>query len=659
MNNLIQGLQNGHILQPGDTLKGRYEVIRQIGGGGFGQTFLAIDHDLPSQPIVVVKQLKPKQNNPANLEIARRLFDREACILDQLGQAHDQIPELLAYFEQNGEFYLVQDYIEGQTLEQELQAEQKMPQYRATELLHDILQVLAFVHDQGVIHRDIKPANLIRRRADQKIVLIDFGAVKEVRQQGDDNNKNDLTVSIESRGYTPPEQLEGHPNPSSDVYAVGMLIIQALTGLAPTQLPRDPIMRECSFSSLSQDFSINFGLLEILNKMIRRNDYQRYQNAREALEAVQRLMNESSYPTRVSCPSDTGRELRTTSTGESPCKADPCEPTPSDSPLYIDQPIEIACCQEISRQAGFVRIKGPLDTGKTTLMGRIIHYAERQGYQVIALSLSLFDDSAHTDLNQFLRQFCFCLGDEFEIASESIDESWNEKRFSPLINCKRFFEKFLLPTCDRPLVLGLDDVDEIFPNHRVAKEFLKFLRTCHEDAKTKKLWSHLRLIMAYSTDVYIVMDTTSSPFNVGLEVALPEFTTAQVIQLAARHGLLLATDQITQVMDMTGGHPYLVRVLLHHLACRKAPLTDLLKHAPTESGIYGDHLRRHLHNLKEHPELSTAIQAVMTQTEPVRLDPELAFKLNGLGLIHLQGNEVVSRCELYRQYFLDRLLKPT
>lgn len=178
-------------------LAGRYQIIKSLGGGGFGRTFLAIDLQLPDSPTCVVKQFRPQINNPQELAIAKRLFDNEAKTSHNLGN-HDQIPRLFAHFEQKGKFYLVQEFIEGQTLEQELEGDRRWTQAELVLALRDILQVLAFVHGAQVIHRDIKPANLIRRQRDRKIVLIDFGAVKQLSSEVQEflRQENNVTRSV-------------------------------------------------------------------------------------------------------------------------------------------------------------------------------------------------------------------------------------------------------------------------------------------------------------------------------------------------------------------------------------------------------------------------------------------------------------------------------
>ena len=269
-------------------LGGRYKIVSELGSGAFGQTFLASDLHLPDHPQCVVKQLQPLARDADSLSMARRLFDTEARVLYQLGN-HEQIPRLLAHFEDNQEFYLAQELIEGSPLTQELVAGHSWPEVQVVTLLQDILQVLAFVHQQQVIHRDLKPPNLIRRRHDGRIVLIDFGAVKQVSTHAINANAEltDLTISIGTKGYMPNEQLAGNPRFSSDVYAVGMLGIQALTGVPPKRLDKDTQTAEILWRDRALD--VNSELVNVLDQMVRYDFRDRYPTASEALEALRSL----------------------------------------------------------------------------------------------------------------------------------------------------------------------------------------------------------------------------------------------------------------------------------------------------------------------------------------------------------------------------------
>lgn len=267
-------------------LAGHYKIIKPLGRGGFGQTYLARDMHLPGNPVCVVKKLRPNSTDPATLDIAKRMFNREAETLYALGN-HDQIPRLLAHFEQGGEFFLVQDYINGHPLDVELASGTRLSEEDVTELLQDILQVLAFVHQQQVIHRDIKPSNLMRRNKDNRIVLIDFGAVKQVgTQTATSSGQTSQTVAIGSPGYMPSEQQAFHPHFSSDIYAVGIVCLQALTGLAPKFFPRDPSTNEYSCWAFRDRVTVSPNLAAILDKMVRYDYRQRYRDAIEVLEAL-------------------------------------------------------------------------------------------------------------------------------------------------------------------------------------------------------------------------------------------------------------------------------------------------------------------------------------------------------------------------------------
>lgn len=276
-------------LQAGESdklLGGRYRLTDLLGEGGFGQTFLAEDLHLPGNPCCVVKRLKPLVSDRRSLEIAIRLFNTEAQVLYRLG-THDQIPRLLAHFEDGQEFYLVQEFVNGYSLSQELVPGQPWTEQRVIQLLQEILEVLEFVHSQNVIHRDIKPPNLMRR-FDGKIVLIDFGAVKQVSTQLIHPDSSPThTVAIGTQGYMPNEQLAGNPRFSSDVYAVGMIGIQVLTGCLPKQLRQDSYTSELLWRDRAGE--VSSALATVLDKMVCYDFRSRYPSAAAALIALQQI----------------------------------------------------------------------------------------------------------------------------------------------------------------------------------------------------------------------------------------------------------------------------------------------------------------------------------------------------------------------------------
>jgi formylglycine-generating enzyme required for sulfatase activity len=271
---------------PTDTiLRSRYKIIKLLGKGGFGETYLAEDLDIPTNPKPkrVVKLLSPQNRNPQVLQLAKDLFDREAEVLYRLGQLSDQIPNLFAHFEENGEFYLVQEFVDGYDLTTELTPGKQLSEQKVVKLLKDILEVLAVVHQHKIIHRDIKPQNIMRRRQDGKLVLIDFGAVKEIQGMTISQGQITSTVCIGTVGYMPNEQAKGKPNLCSDVYAVGMLGIQALTGISPHQLPEDSSTGEVIWRQWA---NVGDRVAGVLTNMVRSNHGQRYQTAASALQAL-------------------------------------------------------------------------------------------------------------------------------------------------------------------------------------------------------------------------------------------------------------------------------------------------------------------------------------------------------------------------------------
>lgn len=264
-------------------LGGRYQIIRILGKGGFGETYLARDQHCQEQ-ICVVKKLVLGTDDPSMLQIARRLFAEEAKALYKLGR-HEQIPQLLADFEENQEFFLVQEFIDGCDLDHEIRSGNQLSEAFVIQLLQDILEVLAFVHQNNKIHRDIKPSNIIRRKQDNKIVLIDFGCVKTVSTQIHSYQVQSLTVQVGTPGYMPEEQKQGKPKLNSDIYAVGMVAIQALTGVQPYRLSKDS-NGEVIWRNIAQ---VSDKLVHILNKMVRCNADERYKSAADVLQELSHI----------------------------------------------------------------------------------------------------------------------------------------------------------------------------------------------------------------------------------------------------------------------------------------------------------------------------------------------------------------------------------
>lgn len=633
-------------------LAGRYQILKPLGSGGFGRTFLSKDLQLPNSPYCVVKQLNPKLQKAQELAIAKRLFNREAETLHELGN-HPQIPRLFAHFEQGGKFYLVQEFVNGHTIKAEFESGRKWTQAELILSLRNILQVLAFVHQANVIHRDIKPANLIRRQIDRQICLIDFGAVKAISGMAINEMRSDVetkTVVVGSMLYMPSEQLAGQPKFCSDIYALGIVCLQGLTGLTHDQLPKDSQNNEylCTLAAATVGIQINLRLAAIIDKMVRYDYRQRFRDAGETLQALNNFLNSIAATTKLT-PSD-----------PSPTLTQPFELEEPEGQIAIGSkfyalrsPIEQDCCETILRSGALIRIKAPRQMGKSSLLMRTLTYAKHKGCQVAHLYVQQADSDVFTDLDLFLQWFCASVAAELDL-EEKIDEYWQGVLGSKN-KCTKYFQRYLLAAFDTPIVLGLDDLDLIFQYPKIAADFFGLLRAWHEKAKNEEIWKKLRLVIVHSKEVYIPLNINQSPFNVGLPIELPEFNYEQVRDLVSRHQLNWQKTDIDQLMQLTGGQPYLVRQALYQIARGRLNWLQLMQSASTEEGIYGDHLRRQLGNLKEDEELVEAFKELLTSDRPLQLDSRLAFKLRSIGLVKFLGNQVVPMCELYYEYFRQSL----
>jgi len=324
--------------------------------------------------------------------------------------------------------------------------------------------------------------------------------------------------------------------------------------------------------------------------------------------------------------------------------------------LYIERPpIESICYETLLHPGSLIRIKAPSLMGKTSLITRILSRIAQEGFYTVNLSFELADRSTHlTNLNKFLRWFCLNITKELKLPNQ-LDEYWDEEGMGSKVSCTTYFEEYLLTEIDSPLVLSLDDVDLLFPYPEIYEDFFGLLRSWYEKARSRKLWQKLRLLIVHSTDVYIRLNINQSPFNVGLPIELPEFTGEQVQELIKLHGLETNQD-FASLISMVGGHPYLLEQAFSYLKNNQnIALEEILKQAPTDAGIYSNHLREHWLNLQQNPELAKAFKQVVTANNLIQLEPIAAYKLQSTGLVKLVGNKVEVRCNLYRQYFSDRV----
>ncbi|HBB34714.1 MAG TPA: serine/threonine protein kinase [Cyanobacteria bacterium UBA8803] len=328
---------------------------------------------------------------------------------------------------------------------------------------------------------------------------------------------------------------------------------------------------------------------------------------------------------------------------------------PLDSPFYVERPpIEARCCEAILQPGALVRIQAPRQMGKTSLMARILHQATQEEYRTITLSFQLASRNVFTNLDRFLEWFCATVGKSLGLPNQLADY-WDDILGSKYSSTD-YFEQYLLAQIDSPVVLGLDDTDIVFQYPEIASDFCCLLKTWYEKAKygndLSGIWKKLRLLVVNATEFYISVNLNPSLCNVGLSLDLPEFTQEQVHDLVRRYGLLWQTHQVEQLMFLVGGYPYLLRKTLYHIEYGDVTLEQLLAKSEAQGQVYGEHLRWHLSNLQQYPELLTALTQVASSPMPVELNRMQALKLGSMGLVHPLGDRVVvPSCDLYRQYF--------
>ena len=340
-------------------------------------------------------------------------------------------------------------------------------------------------------------------------------------------------------------------------------------------------------------------------------------------------------------------------------------PLNPNSLFYVDRcPIEQRCIQEILQPGALIRIQAPKQMGKTSLLYQLLEHGRAHHYKTLRLSCQEATTESFTDLNTFLRWLCRSVARKLK-QTPNLEKYWDDDIGFAKSNCTEYFEDYLLPQINTPIILGLDDIERVFSYPEIAQDFFPLLRVWHEEANEIEIWQNLRLIVVHSTEVYVPLNINQSPFNVGLPIYLPELKLEQIQELALRYRLNWADGNMGQEMlrpliEMVGGHPYLIQLALYYLWENQqqkplVTLNNILRDAPTDAGIYASHLRRLRETLSSSPSLCSAMKQVVKNDQPVTVSPLASYKLQSMGLVKLVGNLVTTRYQLYQDYFRSRL----
>lgn len=326
----------------------------------------------------------------------------------------------------------------------------------------------------------------------------------------------------------------------------------------------------------------------------------------------------------------------------------------ADFSKYIERPpVEQLCLETVSQAGSLLRIKSAKGMGKTLLVDRILSQVDKREYKTVSFSFLQASKGIIGDLDRLLSWFALIISKKLGLAA-LFQEKWQEGL--GIYSCTAYFEDHLLKKLDKPLILVLEEIDSLFTYTSVAGDFLSLFRLWHEEAKNNNTWQKLHLIITYSTENYVPADLNTSPLNVvGTEILLPDFTLEQVLTLANKYQANLGKDELQKIINLVGGHPYLIQKAIYGISQKQLSLADFLETAATEEGIYGDHLRGHLLNLQEHPNLAAGMKKVVESSSPVDLGATINWQLHSLGLVTFVQNAVQPRYPLYSDYFRYRL----
>ncbi|MCA2673200.1 MULTISPECIES: AAA-like domain-containing protein [unclassified Microcystis] len=326
----------------------------------------------------------------------------------------------------------------------------------------------------------------------------------------------------------------------------------------------------------------------------------------------------------------------------------------ADLSKYVERPpVEQLCLETVSQAGSLLRIKSAKGMGKTLLVDRILSQVDKREYKTVSLSFLQASKGILGDLDRLLSWFALIISKKLGLAN-LFEEKWQEGL--GIYSCTAYFEDHLLKKLDKPLILVLEEIDSLFVYASVADDFLSLFRLWHEEAKNNNTWQKLHLIITYSTENYVPADLNTSPLiNVGTEILLPDFTPEQVLTLANKYQANLGKDELQKIINLVGGHPYLIQKALYAITQKQLSLADFEQTAATEAGIYGDHLRGHLLNLQEHPNLAAGMKKVVESSSPVDLGATINWQLHSLGLVNFVQNAVQPRYPLYSDYFRYRL----
>lgn len=327
---------------------------------------------------------------------------------------------------------------------------------------------------------------------------------------------------------------------------------------------------------------------------------------------------------------------------------------PVNSALYITREVEKTCYQELLKAGAFIHIKSPKKLGKTSLLIRLLAHQNFSKYYIVRLSLLSAETQIFISTSKFLRWFCCNVTQQLGLESK-IDEYWDED-MGAIVSCTIYFQWYILRKISAPIILAIDEINQLFSYPDIAKDFFSLLCLWHEKITEIEIWKHIRIIIVYSTTYYGDLPVNKNYFDIshiGLIVELSPFNKAEMQELIKLYNIKFTENQLEKLVDITGGLPYLVRLILDNILHSHITLEHILEYAATNTAIFYTYFQEYCWYLKQSPELCTAFKKLIYANSPIALETEIAFKLKNLGLVTLDRNNASVSCGLYRDYFRD------
>ncbi|MCS6886509.1 MAG: serine/threonine-protein kinase [Acidobacteriota bacterium] len=649
--------------QVGQVLKDRYELVAELGRGGMAEVYLARDRLLMSKQVVVKFLLEKVASKPW----VKQKFKQEVEALSRID--HPAVVTVLDAGEtETGRPFYVMQYIEGESLRSRLRASGVMQLNSVVQVVEQIAQGLAAVHERGVFHRDLKPENLMLQRLSgglEQVKIIDFGIASIENSLVLDPILKDEIVG--TRAYLCPERLMSKPySAAGDIFSLAVIVYEMLTGRLPFEAKSVFHLLYLQGEGLKVlpsrlRKSLSSQVDTVILKALAFNPKQRYQSALDFSEDLKSALSGIISVAATMTPTEPVlvQSGEMSEEPELPSLPDgqievPTGAVPLESRFYIERTTDSELRLAISRRDSIVLVKGSKQMGKTSLLARGLHQARRSGYKIILTDFQKLSSEQVDSLENFFLTLAEEIAEQLQLGV-SVTDVWNPRRGAS-VNFERFLRKQVLDQLQTHLVWGMDEVDRLF-GQKHSSEVFGLFRSWHNERSLdpEGPWCKLTLVIAYAAEAHLfITDPNQSPFNVGTRLVLEDFNLGQVLDLNSRYGSPLSSDEVSELMQMVCGHPYLLRLSFYQMVAKGLSLIELKAQATAEDGVFGGHLRRILSHLNQDESLKASLRAMLRGESCSTL--EHFYILRSLGVIRGESSrEAVIRCKLYEDYLRKHL----